>query len=247
MGHGGSHTEHHTNTVYAIPPETQKTLDDQKKQLEEHEQKAKELGDPEFYEKNASEQFDTFIEKLPELKLTDYINKKPNEFHVGIIGAISAGKTTLINTMFNKTLPTALSHCTKTCEVVHSENNIFIWDVGGKNSDYKFYNPESLSFIKSLDMCIILFDNDIAMISDILKVVHVLNPKSMVLVRTKVDQYNALNIRTIKEEKELDIQKVEELLHATAEIFCISSLNVVNKSLEMYEWNLLKNRIFVKK
>lgn len=241
MGGGSSRVEY--QTVYVVPPETQKLITEQKQQLEKYEKEAKELADPKLYKTNATNLLNNFISGLHNLKLTEYIKKNDGEKHIGLIGPISSGKTTLINVMFNKQLKVALGHCTEKCEVVHSENGIVVWDICGSNDDYAFYNPESLSFIKSLDLCIVTFDNDVAMISNILKVVHKLNPKGVVVVRTKVDQYDSSNVRTIEEEKQLDVQKVKDLLKDDVKVYCISSRNVDRALPNVYDWNILKEKM----
>lgn len=237
MGSGSSVEHHyHTQTVYKVPPETQKILDKQTDQLKKFEEEAINLGNPKLYGKNSQNLIDIFVEKLPSLELTDVIDKKTGENHIGIIGQVSAGKTSFINAMFNKNLPVALGHCTEKCEVVHKDGYNLIWDVCGQNDDFKFYNPMNLSFVKNLDKCVILFDNDISMISNVLKVVHKINPNNMIIIRTKVDQHNQFNIRTVQEEHILDEEKVKNLLGVTMKTYCISSNNVIDNKPELFNW-----------
>ena len=243
MGGGGSHEVHHYHTEYRVPPETQKVLDDQTKKLEEVEKEAMERSDPQLFDQNSKILMNTFIDQLAKLQLTDVIDKKTGEIHIGFIGSISAGKTSLINALFTKNLPVALGHCTAKCEVVHSENHNIVWDVCGQNDDYKFYKPENLSFVKDLDKCVVVFDNDISMISNFLKVVHKINPNNLIIVRTKVDQHNIQHIRTIDEEKVLDKQKVKELLGIDVEVYCISSHAIINNCEEKYDWNALRKEL----
>lgn len=245
MGGGGSkhETVHHYHTVYQTSPETQKVLDTQTAELKKHEAEAMERSDPKLFEANSKKVFDSFVEQLPNLKLTDIINKKTGEHHIGLIGAISAGKTSMINALFNKNLPIALGHCTEECKVVHSENNNVIWDVCGQNDDFKFYRPENLSFVKNLDKVVILFDNDISMIANFLKVVHKINPDNMVIVRTKVDQHTISNIRTVAEEQLLDKKKVKELLGVPMETYCVSSHNISDNKNERFDWDLVRKKL----
>ena len=243
MGGSGSREVHHHHTVYQVPPETQKVLEEQTQKLQEYEKDALDRHDPKLFEKNSKALMDTFVEQLPKLELTDIIEKKTGETHIGFIGQISSGKTSLINALFNKNLPIALGHCTDKCEIVHSENYNIIWDVCGQNDDFKFYDPKNLSFVKNLDKCVILFDNDIAMISNFLKVVHKINPDNMIIVRTKVDQYNKQHTRTIEEEKVLDKQKVKELLGIEIETYCISSHNIIDGKPGIHDWDALKEAL----
>lgn len=241
MGGGGS-TEHHyhTTTVYEVPPETKKTLQEQTERIASLEEEAKKKGDPQLFEENSKKMFDEFVEKIPALKLSDIIDKKTGEEHIGFIGPISTGKTSMINVLFDKSLPVALGHITESCEVVHQYKNKVVWDVCGKNNDYKFYNPENLSFLKCLDKCIILFENDVMMISDILKVINKINPDSMIIVRTKVDQHTAQNARTVDEEKKLDMEKVNNCIGRELVTYCVSSHNIRNGNPERFDWDAIK-------
>jgi len=242
MGNGDS-TEHHyhTEVIYKIPEETLKLLDEQAKQLKAFEEEAKKRNDPKLYTKNATKLLDKFIERLPSLKLTDAIKKKTGENHIGVIGPISSGKTSFINALFGIKLKVALGNCTEGCNIVHSENENVIWDVCGTNDDYMFYDPKSLSFVASLDTIAILFDNDIAMISNMLKVINAINPNAMVVIRTKVDQHNSLNIRSVTEEVELDKSKLNCLLGRDIKVYCISSLNILNKTGYPYDWKEVRS------
>ena len=235
-----SYTTSHTEIVYQIPPETQNILNEQRILLSKYEEKAKRQGNPKLYEENFKKLLDTFIKKLPSLELTSVIDKKPREHHIGFIGAVSSGKTSMINALFQKDLPVALGHCTDKCEIVHMQNNNIIWDVCGHNDDYKFYNPINLSFVKDLDKCVILFDNDIMMISNILKVVYQINASNMVIIRSKVDQHNEHNVRTIQEERMLDKQKIKNLLGIPMEIYYISSHNITKNLPEKFDWLKIK-------
>lgn len=243
MGGGGSTEVHHYHTVYEVPVETKQQLQQQQEQIETFEKEAIERADPKHFQESQQKLIDTFVEQLPKLKLTDIINKKTGENHIGFIGPISAGKTSLINAMFDKNLPVALGHCTDSCEVVHTENTNIVWDVCGQNDDYKFYRPENLSFVKNLDKCAVLFDNDINMIANFLKIIYTINPENLIIVRTKVDQYSHDHARTIAEERILDKQKVKNLLGVDMEIHYVSSHNVKNGKDDKYDWDTLKTTL----
>lgn len=243
MGGGESKEHHHYHTVYQTPPEVVEQLNAAQQKLQTYEQDAIDKGDPKLYAENAEKLLDSFLSKLPSLNLTDLITKETGEDHIGVLGPISSGKSTLLNTLFDLKLEVALGHCTKTCVPVHKTKDLQVfWDVPGSNDDYRFYKAENLAFVKSLDKCIILFDNDIAMISNIIKVVHTLN-QNIILVRTKVDQYSVSHKRTISEEKAADQKTLNDLLGITLPIYYISSHNVTKNSSETYDWDLLKKTL----
>ena len=86
-------------------------------------------------------------------------------------------------------------------------------------------------------------NNDIKMISNILMTVHKLNPKGMVIIRSKVDQWNPSNARTIEEEKKIDAYTATELLQDKIETYCISSRNIENKTGPTFDWDIVKSKL----
>lgn len=236
-------TESHSTTILTvISPETQEQLDNLKAALANFKKEAIEKGDPEHFNEHATKLFDTFVDTLPSLKLTENIQKSTGDSHIGIIGPISSGKTTFINTLFGINLPTALGHCTNSCDIVHTikenDGTTFWWDVPGKNSDYRFYKPENLCFLKSLDTIIILFDNDISMIQDIIRVVTAVSTGKLIVIRTKIDQHMD-GSRTIEQERVLDTDKLRK--YTNAQLYYISSHNVkLGGDRELYDWKELK-------
>lgn len=246
-GRSSTHT-HSVQTVYVANPETTKALAAAQQQLTTYEAQARAQGDPKLYTANAAKLLDNFIEHLRELNITEAIQKGPNERHVGVIGDISSGKSTLLNNMFGLSLPVALGHCTTKCEPVHRirrpAGDIVLWDLPGKNDDFRFYQAENLSFVKSLDMCLILYDNDVAMIRDVIRVVAQVCPGKIFAVRTKLDQYVASNARTPAQEKERDVQQITQLQPGKhIPVYFVSSHNIQFGRGERYEWDALRAEI----
>lgn len=227
MGNRGGGEVHHYHTVQVVPPAVQQQLAEQKVQLDQFVAEAKERGDPAIYHNNAQKLFGTFVAGVDKLLLTECIKKNKGEKHVAVVGPTSSGKTTLINAVMGTHLPIALGHCTEGAKVVHvGADGLVVWDVCGKNDDYAFYKPENLSFIRDLDVVVVAFDNDIAMIANMLTLIHKLNPKGLVIVRTKVDQYTTAHVRTIQEERKRDMEQVRALLgDVERQTLCVSSHN----------------------
>ena len=190
-------------------------------------------------------QFNNVLEGMGRLDLKDGITKVADEKHISFIGPVSTGKTTLQNVLFGINKEVALGHMTSKCEVVYTKAGLVVWDMPGEDMSFRYYKPETLSFIKSLDKCIVLFDSDIAAISWIIKAVYAINPNALVIARTKVDQYTEESVSTIEEEREKDGIKVQTLLglEKPFKTYCISSHNVRNKR-ELYDWIEFKKRIF---
>ena len=247
MGGSGSktHTEtkHHYHTEYVPDPETVAALEKAETKIENLEKEAMEMNDPNHFNNNVGKLFNNFIEKIQSLTLNDLIHKSPGEKHYGFIGPVTAGKTTMCNTMYGTTRPVALGHCTSECEVIYTNNHgTIVWDMFGADNNFRYYDPTTLSFIKGLDYCVVLFDSDIAMVSWIIKTVYAINPNSLIVVRTKVDQCKDDSERSIEEEKIMDGVKVQELLELEEPFhtFVVSSHNVSRGEREIYDWNKLR-------
>lgn len=247
MGGGGStETVYVPQYIYQNNPETDKKLAEVTQKLQEVEKEAQERGDPKHYQKNADKLFDTFVGNLDKLELTEFIVKKTGETHVGLIGGISCGKSTMLNSLFNLKLPVALGHCTTECtpvhKVVNGQSAHIYWDVPGKDGDFKFFKPENLNFLKGLDICAILFDDDTAPNSNVIRVADKVCDGKIILVRTKLDQYNKTNVRTPAEEKARDQANVRALLGKDVPIYYTSSHNVVSGG-DLFDWEAFKKEI----
>ena len=214
---------------------------------------------------------------VPTLLLTDTINKKTSDKHIGFFGSTRSvigssritdntptfltpvGKTTLINALFNKNYPVGLGRLTNRCELIHNHNENIIWDVCGINDDFQRLKPDDLAFVKSLDKCIVLFDKDISTVANIILAINAINPESLVVVRTKSDQYSyygnedilndtildhrkiedrfrSSHINTIFQQKKIDQAKLEYLINKKVKIYCVSSHNVLYKKDKIYDW-----------
>ncbi len=247
MGGRGSviHTTQ-VQTVYRPDPIVAQKLAETQAQLAKIEQQAAQAGDPKLYSTNEANLLTNFVDKLKSLNITESIAKAPGERHVGVIGDISCGKSTFLNAMFGLSLSTALGHCTTKCEPVHRLNraggSIVYWDVPGKNDDFRFYKLENLAFVKSLDTCLVLYDNDINMIRDLLRVVTQICNK-VILVRTKLDQYTVGNVRTPAEEKTRDIASVTTALGKTLPVYFVSSHNVQFARGDQFDWATVRSEI----
>jgi GTPase SAR1 family protein len=243
MGGKGSKTieSHHYHTEYVQDPETVARMNRYEEEIANLTREAMAMKDPSHFNNNVSKIFDHFIAHVSELKLVDVIDKKPGEVHIGFIGPVTAGKSTMCNTIYGTKEPVALGHCTAECKVVHTTAaNRIIWDMFGADNDFKYYDPSTLSFIKNLDYCIVLFDSDISTVSWILRTVYAINPKSLIVVRTKVDQCSSDSERTVEDEKLLDIKKVSNLLESDdIPVFAVSSHNIAFSRGERYDWDEL--------
>lgn len=245
MGGGDSRVEYVTQYVpdpaaQAAAAAAQKACAEMQLQLKKVEEEAILAGKPELYAVNSAKLMDTLVEKLPTMKLTEGIQVKTGENHIGVIGNISVGKTTLLNVLFGLKLPVSMDHCTEGCEVVHKQGANVYWDVAGKNDDFRFYDPASLSFVKSLSTVVILYDSDMAMTANMIRVASKINT-NIVLVRTKVDQYRKNDLRTVEQIRERDATIAKTWL-TDPQIYFVSAHNITDGG-ERFDWDALEKRL----
>lgn len=244
MGNSSSHSEVHVHHVEKKPdPKIKQQAEEAKKKAEELKKK-KEEEEKKTFGEQIKKQIDNVIKHTDKLNLEESIDKKEGEIHVGFIGPVSAGKTTLQNVMFGLSNPVSLGHCTTECMIVHKKDNCIVWDVPGNDNSYRYFKKDNMEFIKSLDKCFILFDSDIAAVKNTILLVHKINPESLVIVRTKVDQYHEGNARTIEEEIIEDGNKVRDLLKLDKpfKTYGVSSHNV-KEGKETYDWEKVSSII----
>lgn len=242
--HHVEHHHHHVNVVSA--EETAKKQEELRKKKEEEERLKKEAEEEakKSLAEQVRKQMDQVLTNLGKLNLTDPINKKPSERHVGVVSNVSAGKTTMSNVMFGLKNKTAASHCTTDCEKIYQDGNLHFWDTPGEDAKFKYYKEENIAFVKSLDMIIVLFDDDIANISNTLKLVNTVNPGNITIVRTKADSVSEDDERTVAEELVEDSKKVERLLGVKIPVFAISSHNIKKNRGDRYDWDIVKKMIY---
>lgn len=240
MGGGGSHIEYVPTYVYVPDPATQTQLVQVKEQLQTLKDEATLRSDPVYFTSNSTKLMDGFLDKLPGMKLTQSIVVGTGEVHVGVVGNISVGKTTLLNALLGLKLPVSIDHCTEGCQVVHKQDLHIYWDVAGKNDDFQFYNPENLSFIKSLSVVVVLYSDDITLSSNLIRVVSQINPH-VILIRTKIDQYRSTDMRTIDEIRARDLSIAKTWIK-DPEIYFVSAHNIMDGK-ERYDWDAVEKRL----
>ena len=80
-----------------------------KKELQEADEKAEAKKDPKLYNELKKEAFDMFLKELETIKFGDPIKRTDSkEKHYIVIGIISSGKTSLLNTIFKLNEPVGL-------------------------------------------------------------------------------------------------------------------------------------------
>ncbi len=240
MGNGGGRHTHTVQHVYVPDPATTAALAKATKDLEAAKKEAINAGDPALFKTNATKAMDTFVAKLPSLKLTDSIVKKTGEVHIGVVGNTSAGKSTFLNVLLGLNLPVSMDHCTEKCEIVKQDGLRVYWDVAGRNDQFEFYKVETLAFLKALDVLIVFYCDDIGMITNIMRVGAKLN-SNILLVRTKVDQFRETDARSLAETRVRDERLAREHIPG-ARVYFISAHNITANK-ECHDWHKLVEAI----
>ena len=173
---------------------------------------------------------------LKSLKLTDPVEKEDSlETHVGVFGPVSVGKSKLISMLTMKEVNSGMGQTTDEYTPI-SKGLMTFWDSPGDNMDFKFHELDNLKFIRTLDMCVVCYSSNIDSVSHIVKVIHEINPTSLVLVRTKVDQHSSTDKYSIEEEHVRDVTEINKLIGVTVPLFFISSSNVEKKVTPVHDW-----------
>jgi predicted GTPase len=126
--------------------------------------------------------------------------------HVLVIGAVSVGKSSLLNVTFGLHLRVGVGHTTAVVDAVVNTGQVVVWDSPGADQDFEFYKPETLNFIYSMNLVVILFKTSLSTVGNIVRVVHKIKGSSgMNCVRTMCDMYQqGVDALTLQEETARD-------------------------------------------
>lgn len=114
-----------------------------------------------------------------------------------IIGRTNAGKTTLINTLFELSLPTAAFENTMGKRVVFITDGIEVVDTFGYNDGRSYYTAEMAEYFLSVDRVVLAYAGAIENELDALKLVAAARCEVMV-VRSKCETLSTDDIKEIK-------------------------------------------------
>lgn len=159
------------------------------------------------------ESIEIFCDKLKKLNL-----KKTNNTGTGLkkkifVGNISAGKSSMINFLFDRNEDTGLGEITSEIKEVYVYNKIKIYDCPGFNEDFSISRVEVIEKLSTFDQIYILYNDSIKTINDIIKIIFaIFDIKDIFFVRTHCDQSKKTDKKTIQKEIDNDIKNLKELL-----------------------------------
>lgn len=84
---------------------------------------------------------------------------KTQKRSVAFMGRTSAGKSTLINKLFDTDCRTSALACTKGVSVVFNDEHLEVIDIFGHNDDETYHNAKTLLVGKTLHIIVVVFNN----------------------------------------------------------------------------------------
>ena len=116
------------------------------------------------------------------------------------MGEISAGKTSLLNTILGLKNPTSIGHQTKYVSLVFETSAVQIFDSPGNNKDFAFYDIKTLNLLHQMDKVLLLYSNSLLSVKNILLVLKQIKPNSTYLIRTQCDLFSDKDSSTLDQE-----------------------------------------------
>lgn len=110
-----------------------------------------------------------------------------SERHHVLIGAISSGKSSLINQFFGLNEPIGLGEITLEPKIVAQIDKVIIWDLPGIDYDFKISDPEFLALLYCADKVFILNPGSPKDIQYPIKIASIMKPENTYLIRNKID------------------------------------------------------------
>lgn len=162
---GGISSHHHV--VYYTPPAAAQSI-------QQAETKLADLNNPATFAQREQDLFQSYLAGLQELTFQEVIPKSAaGENHHIFTGNISVGKTSLLNNLFQLTLPTGYGHTTTSASAVVKDPNakMVVWDCPGNNTDFNYLDHDQLNLFKSANLVFVLVGNSVLTCDKIIKTI----------------------------------------------------------------------------
>ena len=240
---GGRHSQ---CIVYQKDPALLAQLEQQRaqlcllqQQLEAIKKEAERRQDPLYYRQNQEELLERFLETLKNqgLHFQSVLDPQIAHLHnVLVIGDVSCGKSSLLNCLFDLQLKAGRGHTTTDISPVYHADSCVVWDSpGGNNEAFAFYDPDTLNFIHSVSLVVVLYETSLITVKNIVRVCAAIKGKSLVVARTKCDLFHP-GEASIDDEMQKDIDVLRRLHIGDVQVFTTSALGK-----HLFENQLLRN------
>jgi len=176
--------------IIALTPDQREQIEEVNAQIKKLEEEKKELEkkmkdmDPKDYEKINEQMRAKYVNNVRKLPPVPKTKKRS----VAVVGKCGAGKSTLINKVFNTSCKTSPLRCTDGCDKVYEDNKIDIFDVFGSNDTESYNNMKCLLRIKQLHLIVCVYTEAVEHTYNLAELLDALGTP-VLFVRNKCDDF----------------------------------------------------------
>jgi len=178
--------------------------------------------------------FDQFLDKINSQMFQSKVFSD-GKLNVGMFGVISAGKSMLINALFNEPekCPTGKAETTLEIKAIGECHGVKLWDLPGNSINFSFLEFEHLCFLASLSkVCVVTeFSLHDPFYNELLRICKKLHLK-IIIVITKMDSAGPHERTTLPAKIR---NEAAEVGYGDAPIFAISARDKLENKIS-YDW-----------
>jgi len=191
-------------------------------------------SNPQDYLVAKRKSFDRFLEKINNQMFQSKVFSD-GKLNVGMFGVISAGKSMLINALFNESekCETGKGETTQEIKAIGESHGVKLWDLPGNSINFSFLEFEHLCFLASLSKVCVITESGLhdPFYNELLRICKKLQLK-VIIVITKMDQASE------KERTSLPAiirKEATEVGYGDAPLFSISAKDKLEGKIT-YDW-----------
>lgn len=118
----------------------QKAISDYEANIEKAQEYGKKMQDPTKYDEFRSESLGVYTKKLREMGLPEKTVGEDGVCRKLVVGKISSGKTSLLNSTLDLDLDTGMGETTLKPAIVYEQDKVQVIDTPGENEDFNTQN-----------------------------------------------------------------------------------------------------------
>ncbi|CAF0989435.1 unnamed protein product [Rotaria sordida] len=179
----------------------------------------------EAHDKHMADVYIELAKKIRPLKL-------PNQNNIAVLGSVSVGKSTIVNSLLDKKLADVGAGETTTRTSVYKGNGLQIFDVYGKNDEKTYMTPESICDLKSVEKRLLVITSTVKDITKLARFLDQLNLRYTIV-------FNKFDLVDDEEQQQLR-QKIENEVKVLELKCCEKIYFISGKHPEKFDdWNKL--------